>query len=101
MRMSRFLLFFTWLAAPAFAQSPIAEVICEAKHVMSDRLTRQMGARQMATGLRAPEELMELWVSETGDWSLVMTHASGSSCIVAMGEHFAPTGADVTGKVRY
>ncbi|WP_280138457.1 hypothetical protein [Aliiruegeria lutimaris] len=33
---------------------------------------------------------MELWAGERGDWTLMMTCASGRSCIVAMGEHWQP-----------
>ncbi|SFE60796.1 hypothetical protein [Roseivivax sediminis] len=79
---------FAALAAPATGQSPIAEVICAPKDRMSDKLTRQYGAKRHATGLRSPDEVMELWRAEDGDWTLVMTYASGRSCIVAMGRHW-------------
>ncbi|WP_085792113.1 hypothetical protein [Roseivivax jejudonensis] len=75
-------------AAPAPAASPIAEVVCAPKAAMTERLTRQFGAERHATGLRSPEEVMELWRAEDGDWTLVMTYASGRSCIVAMGQHW-------------
>ena len=37
-------------------------------------------------GLRGPEQVMELWTGADGDWTLVVTYASGTSCIVAMGQ---------------
>lgn len=79
-------------AMPAMAASPIAEVICAPSHEMATRLKLQMGEAKVATGLRSPEEMMEMWSSsQSGNWTLVMTYASGESCIVAMGEHFLDT----------
>ena len=42
-------------------------------------------AQQTASGMRGPEQMMEVWTSETGDWTMVVTYATGTSCIVAMG----------------
>ncbi|GEM_PF-1027870 len=73
--------------SPAAAQSPIAEVLCAPSPALHDRLTRQFGSDRLVTGLRGPEEVMELWSSErTGRWTLVMSYANGTSCIVAMGK---------------
>lgn len=74
--------------------SPLAEVICDQTDRMRDRLAHQFGTRQEATGLRGPDEVMEVWTDPQGDWTLVMTYASGRSCIVAMGEHWQPTNRD-------
>lgn len=71
------------------ASSPIAEVICAPKEEMTAKLERQFGARRVASGVRSIEQVMEVWASDaSGDWTLVMTYASGKSCIVAMGEHW-------------
>lgn len=74
------------LAVPATAQSPIAEVICEPTGRMHDKLAQQFRSQQAASGMRGPEQIMEVWTSESGDWTLVITYATGTSCIVAMGE---------------
>lgn len=91
--MRRFLFLFG-LSAPvlscaAAAASPIGEVVCASSAQMTQRLTRQMGVRKRATGLRSPEEIMEAWTRPNGDWTMVISYASGTSCIVAMGEHWA------------
>ncbi|WP_298847375.1 hypothetical protein [uncultured Ruegeria sp.] len=31
---------------------------------------------------------MEVWTDQNGDWTMVVTYATGTSCIVAMGEHW-------------
>lgn len=74
------------LAAPAAAQSPIAEVICEPTGQMHDRLTHRLRSAQTARGIRDREQIMEVWTDPQGGWTLVVTYAGGTSCIVAMGE---------------
>ncbi len=76
------------LAPAAQAKSPIAEVICEPTDRMHEKLERQFGAERAATGIRGPEQLMEVWTSKSGDWTMVVTYATGMSCIVAMGENW-------------
>ena len=76
-------------AVPAAAASPIAEVICAPSAELTDRLERQFGESLRAQGLRDHETMLEVWSSDrTGRWTLVMSYASGRSCIVAMGEHW-------------
>lgn len=78
-------------AGLASANSPIAEVVCAPTDEMRQKLSRQFGEVQQGTGLRGPDQVMELWSGNDGDWTLVMTYASGQSCIVAMGEHWSET----------
>ena len=77
------------LTFPAFAKSPIAEVICEPTPRMHEKLERQFRSERTATGVRGPEQLMEVWTNEAGDWTMVVTYASGTSCIVAMGQNWS------------
>ncbi|WP_377186691.1 hypothetical protein [Ruegeria meonggei] len=74
------------LSTAAYAKSPIAEVICEPTSRLHEKLERQFGSERAATGMRGPEQLMEVWTRKSGDWTMVVTYASGTSCIVAMGE---------------
>lgn len=77
-----------FLAGPAAPASPIAEVLCEPTDRMRAKLSQQFGERRTATGLRGPEQVMEVWTDARGDWTLVVRYAHGLSCIVAMGEHW-------------
>ena len=74
-----------FFGAPLSA-GPLAEVICSPTDVLHTRLTQQYGSEKQSSGLRAPDEMMEVWTNEAGDWTLVIRYATGSSCIVAMGE---------------
>ncbi len=82
----RFACLFCLLGGPVFAKSPIAEVLCEPTSRMHEKLERQFGSQRAATGVRSPEQIMEVWTSEKGDWTMVVTYSTGTSCIVAMGQ---------------
>ncbi|MFC3615682.1 hypothetical protein ACFORG_18155 [Lutimaribacter marinistellae] len=71
------------------ARSPVAEIICEPTDRMHAKLRHQFGETRSATGVRDPEQIMEVWTDAQGDWTLVVTYASGTSCIVAMGENWS------------
>lgn len=66
--------------------TPIAEIICEATPDMLERLEGRMQSSRAAIGMRDAEQLMEVWKDPRGDWVLVSTYATGTSCIVAMGQ---------------
>ena len=89
--MNRFLYLalLTATAAPAAAKSPIAEVICEPTPALHQRLADRFGETRNATGIRGPDQIMEVWTDQRGGWTLVVTYATGTSCIVAMGEDWA------------
>ena len=90
--MFRFVLIVSFLLSPvtALAKSPIADILCAPTQQMRDKLTRQFQHEQVAAGVRGPDQIMEVWTDDRGDWTLVTTYATGLSCIVAMGEHWAP-----------
>jgi hypothetical protein len=71
------------LSGPASAESAIAEMICATR---DEILTRLDGAEMAGVGLRDTEAVMEVWIRETGDWTLVQSYANGTACILAMGE---------------
>ncbi|MGL5009353.1 MAG: hypothetical protein ACRC6I_05690 [Paracoccaceae bacterium] len=75
---------------PAQATTPIAEVICEARADMVERLSVQNGAQMTAMGVRDVEAVMEVWSDDQGRWTLVQSYANGQSCIVAMGTDWMP-----------
>lgn len=77
------------LSAVPVAANPIAEVICAPTDEMTARLTTQFGENRVATGVRNPEQVMEIWAADDGQsWTMVATYARGVSCIVAMGEYW-------------
>lgn len=79
---------------PAGAANPIAEILCAPSHDLTQKLSRQYGEARFARGTQGPDQLMEVWTDDSGDWTLVITYASGTSCIVAMGENWDHVQAD-------
>ncbi|WP_370316147.1 hypothetical protein [Sagittula sp.] len=73
-------------AAPGAAQSPIADIICAPTPQMEKRLASHRNITKAASGLRNPEEVLEVWTGAEGTWTMVIRYASGTSCIVAMGD---------------
>lgn len=78
-----------FMAAPAVAGSPIADVICDTREGMLLRLERTHGAERQGRGIRGNNAILEIWaVPSTGEWTLVQNYATGKSCIIAMGDEW-------------
>lgn len=77
------------LAFPAVAQTQTADVTCDDSARLERMLSTVMRAERRALGLRGPETLLEVWIDpRTQDWTLVQTYTNGTSCIIAMGQHW-------------
>jgi hypothetical protein len=77
------------LPGVARAQAQMDEMHCAPTPELAQMLERRFGVRRAGSGLRSPDEMMELWRDEAGDWALVARYAQGTSCIVAMGAHWS------------
>ena len=84
----------TLAAGTARASNPIAEILCESTDRMHQKLIRQFGEQLQGWGTRSPDEVMQIWTDDRGDWTLVVTYATGTSCIVAMGKNWEGVQAD-------
>ncbi len=77
------------LPLSALAQSATSDIQCDDSSRMTQTLTNVLGAERQGAGLRDPETMLEVWVTRgNGDWVIVQNYANGTSCIVAMGEHW-------------
>ena len=67
----------------------MADVSCDDSTRMTETLKKVWGAERQGMGLRDPDTIVEVWVTaRNGDWLIVQNYANGTSCIVAMGEHW-------------
>ncbi|CCV10906.1 hypothetical protein [Mesorhizobium sp. STM 4661] len=61
-------------------------------------LSEKYQERQFAFGLIGQVAIMEIFVAETGSWTIAVTDVAGRSCIVAAGDSWqsvvAPVGHD-------
>lgn len=70
------------LAGPAAAQQA-----CLLRDTTVTRLEERYGERVLGRGLaNAGTAMFELFVSETGSWTVVVSDPKGRSCVVASGE---------------
>ncbi|RWM92277.1 MAG: hypothetical protein EOR84_19870 [Mesorhizobium sp.] len=51
-------------------------------------LSEQFQERQFAFGLIGDMAIMEVYVADSGSWTIIVTDVAGRSCIVAAGEHW-------------
>ncbi|TIL44904.1 MAG: hypothetical protein E5Y86_14580 [Mesorhizobium sp.] len=51
-------------------------------------LSEQFQERQFAFGLIGQIAIMEVYVADSGSWTIIVTDVAGRSCIVAAGEHW-------------
>jgi len=96
----RFLFALTLCAAgfaPHLGTATISDVFCDDSARLEKQLLTIHGAQKLGHGMRGPDALLEVWIApSSGDWTMVQSYANGTSCIVAMGEHWEaiPPAAD-------
>ena len=74
------------LAAALPAQ---AQVKCGPRDQIVDVLGKQHGESMVAGGLAGATKLLEVWTADEGaTWTLLLTDANGTSCILASGQQW-------------
>lgn len=82
------------LSMPAFADDRMTDVSCDDSTRLTHMLKTVLRAERLGTGLRDPETLLEVWVTQAnGEWMIVQNYTNGTSCIVAMGDYWEGAGA--------
>ena len=71
------------LAAPASAQS-----ICGKRDEIVSRLESGYQEHNSAMGMSTNGGLVELYTSEKGTWTLMLSQPNGVSCLIAAGENW-------------
>lgn len=85
--------FFKWAAALAavllFGATPAhAQAVCGDRGEIIARLESGYQEQATAIGLASNGGVVELYVSESGSWTLLLTQTTGVSCLIAAGEHW-------------
>ncbi len=79
----------TLLLAPVAGQAQLSDLICDDTARMQRQMVEVVGAQKQGLGMRDPDTMIEVWITpHSGEWTLVQTYANGTSCVVAMGEHW-------------
>lgn len=87
------------LAAPAHAQEASQpRIACAPRAALVERLETAYAETRTGAGLQSGTQLLEIWTSdETGTWTVLITRADGSSCIVASGTHWLKDAPAIAG----
>ncbi|EEX09641.1 putative lipoprotein [Ruegeria lacuscaerulensis ITI-1157] len=84
-----------------FIPAVVAAQNCVLRPDITDRLTDMFGEHQRGVGLATQNGnpiIIELWVAEeTGSFTILITHPSGMSCMVAAGENYSDVAAPLLG----
>ena len=69
------------MSSPAYAQA-----VCNQRGIIVDLLGSKYQEKAVALGLAGNGGVVELYTSEDGGWTLLLTQTSGISCMIASGE---------------
>jgi cation diffusion facilitator CzcD-associated flavoprotein CzcO len=76
--------------SPAQAQTQRMNMLCAERGVIVAALTDRFGEQVHGMGLAHQNRIVEVYVSEeTGTWTITVTSADGTTCLMAAGQHFA------------
>ena len=78
---------FAWATAPARANAGIR--YCAEHNQIADKLSAKYNEQRSGMGLVGSSGMVELFTSETGTWTIVVTQVDGTACIVAAGNSWA------------
>ena len=73
-------------ASPAGAQEAAQRAVCKKRSELIEVLAKKFGETQQSFGLQNDTRVLEVFASETGSWTAIVTVPGGKSCIVASGQ---------------
>ncbi len=73
----------TVVAVPSLAQS-----VCGKHADIVKRLSSGYGEHQNSTGIAANGNLVEVFASKNGNWTIIFTQPGGMTCLMAVGENW-------------
>ena len=71
------------LCTPTQAQAP-----CERRAKIVSVLLQQFDETQVGSGITPNGQLLELFASPKGSWTVLLSHPAGQSCMIATGENW-------------
>lgn len=82
------------MAATAPPTVATANTPCADRTTITDNLAAKYDEHQAGLGTQSTDRLVEIWTSdETGSWTILMTLADGTSCVLAAGQNWHGTPA--------
>ena len=76
---------FVSLSSAAIAQGVVP---CGDRETVVGMLAKRYQETPRAMGLASRSGVMEIYVSKTGSWTVLMTNTAGRTCMIAVGENW-------------
>ncbi len=91
--------FLTLAACGVMAQSAAAQVPCGERGEIVKMLTEKYREQPRAIAIASQTNLLEVYSSTSGSWTILVTKPRGSSCIIAAGQSWEdiPAVKELTG----
>ena len=86
------------LGSTASAQSLLNDATCGDRSDVTKKLERKFGELQRGTGVVSSNQILELWQSNNGTWTILMTRPDGVTCIMAAGDFWRKTPEGTSGE---
>ena len=78
----------TALAMALFATPSLAQTVCGKRADIVKRLNSGFEEQRRSAGLATDGNLVEVFSSEKGTWTIIFTRPGGPTCLVAVGDHW-------------
>jgi len=75
------------LVAGSIESSAQAQASCGPRHQIVKLLSDRYKEDPVGIGLARPGQVLEVFASQAGTWSMVMTMPDGKACLIAAGEN--------------
>lgn len=72
-------------ATPVKAADPKAELTCDSRHNIITDLDRRFDEQRLFRGVTKLGNLVEVFASDEGSWTILVAHPSGFSCVLSAG----------------
>ena len=74
------------LGSSFIAPAASAQPICGSHNTVSDKLKKSYSEAPVSMGLTMGGGIIEVFASEEGTWTMVITQPNGVSCLIAVGQ---------------
>jgi hypothetical protein len=79
------------VAATSVGAAQAQQVSCTDRSALIEQLAAKFQERQFAVGQMGPMVILEIFVADSGTWTIFATDVAGTSCVVAVGDNWQST----------